>query len=162
MIAKPDVLEPRAVADTGVAEWSPAGEAAVAELRTLLVEQRRVLARQAEMIEALDRRREEVEELIEISMPIANSAMRMGIERLGALESAGTMDRARHAVSAVRGAIAAKPPTLWQLWRRLRTPESRRGLAALAEVVHAVGDTVRKDGRDRNQDQQQERHSPYT
>jgi len=140
MIAKPEVLS--ALAGGAVtAERGVAGEA-IGELRAMLAEQKRLLMRQAAMIEALDHRREEIEELVEIAMPIANQAMRMGIERLATLETDGTLDRARLAAAAVRGAIAAEPPTLWQLWKRLRTPESRRGLAAVAEIVHAIGATA--------------------
>jgi len=137
MIAKSEVLAAHG-GGTGTAERS-AGVEAIDELRSMLVEQRRMLLTQARVIEALDHRREEIEELVEIAMPIANNAVRIGIERLASLDADGTFERARHAVMAVRGAIQSEPPTLWRLWRRLRTPESRRGLAALAEVVHAVG-----------------------
>ena len=31
------------------------------------------------------------------------------------------------------------PPTLWQLWKRLRQPESRRGLSILTEILASLG-----------------------
>lgn len=32
-----------------------------------------------------------------------------------------------------------KPPTLWQLFRRMREPESRRGLSILTEILASLG-----------------------
>jgi len=136
MIAKPEAMAALS-GGAGVVEHST--DESIDELRAMLVEQKRLLVRQAAMLEALDRRREEIEELVEIAMPIANQALRMGIDRMARCETDGTIERAKEATAAVRGAIASHPPTLWRLWKRLRTPESRRGLAALMEIVHAVG-----------------------
>lgn len=149
MITNPVVTAP--LTGSSAAVERSVVEESIDELRAMLVEQKRLLSRQAAMLEALDHRRDEIEELAGIAMPIANQALQISIERLAVLDAAGTFERARDAASQVRGAACAKPPTLWQLWRRLRTPESRRGLAALAEVIHALGSwgagtTKRDDG----------------
>ncbi len=114
-------------------------DADVSELRQLLVEQRRVLADHTRMLDAIDRRREELEELVEVMLPIANGALLLASRRLDTLERSGVKQTAIAAKDSVLAALDAPAPGLRQLWKRARTPEARKGLAVLVESLRVLG-----------------------
>lgn len=111
----------------------------VGELHRLLAEQRRVLAEQTRMLQALDARREEIEELVVDMMPIANSAMLMATRALEAADRSAVKDWTAATVAELMSVREAPAPGLLDLLRRLRTAEVRRGLALALTALAAVG-----------------------
>lgn len=133
----------------------------------------------------LDRRREELEELVTDMLPAVNGALAIAMQRLDEVEKNGTIAFLRESLGALEhvaqtvdpndlhalaanaaqgvrtaqvltapelGVIAertvaalarartGKAPSLWQLLRARKEPRVRRGLAALLEIVRAVGE----------------------
>lgn len=111
----------------------------VAVLHRLLDEQRRVLAEQTRMLQALDTRREEIEELVVDMMPVANSAMLMATRALEAADRSAVKEWTVATVAELASVRAAPAPGLLDLLRHLRTPEVRRGLALALTALAAVG-----------------------
>lgn len=111
----------------------------VAELHRLLAEQRQVLAEQTRMLQALDERREQIEELVVDMMPVANAAMLMATRALESVDRSAAKDWAVSTVAELATVREAPPPRLLDLVRRLRTPDVRRGLALALAALAAVG-----------------------
>ena len=111
---------------------APAVENDVAELHRLLAEQTR-------MLQALDARREEIEELVVDMMPVANSAMLMATRALESVERSPVKDWAVATADKLAAVREAPAPGLLDLLRRLRTPEVRRGFALALAALEAVG-----------------------
>jgi len=111
----------------------------VAELHRVLAEQRRVLAEQTRMLQALDARREEIEELVVDMMPVANSAMLMATRALASAERSAVKDWAVATAAELATVREAPAPGLLDLLRGLRKPEVRRGLALALAALGAVG-----------------------
>lgn len=116
-----------------------------AGLRRLLVDHSASLADHGRMLEALDRRRLEIEELVDVFVPIANAAVQVASARLEALERSDLKRRAVGLRTALTNVLAAAPPSAWQIWRRSRTPEARRGMALAVETLCALGATGRQE-----------------
>ncbi len=68
------------------------------------------LDRIAEAVEALDRRREEVEDLVTDLMPAFNGALSIAMRRLDAMEKSGALDAARAAGQSLEVAATAVDP----------------------------------------------------
>jgi len=68
------------------------------------------LDRVVSMVEALDRRREELEELVTDLMPAVNGTLGMAMRRLDALEKSGVLDTARTAGQSLEAAAATLDP----------------------------------------------------
>ncbi len=114
------------------------------------------LDRMAAAIEQLDRRREELEELVADTMPAVNGAITLAIAKLAELEKSETPARliraatalttpeitslAERSVGALTSARRGKPPSLWQLLRARKEPRVRRGIAAMLEVLRVIGE----------------------
>lgn len=118
---------------------APVVENEVAALHRLLDEQRRVLAEQTRMLQALDARREEIEELVVDMMPVANSAMLMATRALEAAEGSTAKGWAVATLAELSSVRDAPAPGLRELLRRLRTPDVRRGVALALTLLAAVG-----------------------
>jgi TusE/DsrC/DsvC family sulfur relay protein len=76
------------------------------EIRALSLKLDRVTA----AVEALDRRREEIEDLVTDLMPAFNGALSMAMRRLDALEKSGALDVARSAGESLEAAAATVDP----------------------------------------------------
>ncbi len=114
------------------------------------------LDRMTVAIEQLDRRREELEELVADTMPAVNGAITLAIAKLAELEKSETPARliraatalttpeitslAERSVGALTSARRGKPPSLWQLLRARKEPRVRRGIAAMLEVLRVIGE----------------------
>ncbi|MFN8580401.1 MAG: hypothetical protein U0163_05400 [Gemmatimonadaceae bacterium] len=108
-------------------------------LRRVLDEHRKALAEQTEMLRALDARREQLEDLVNDMMPVANDALLLAINKLDAVSKSGVkawLSDARSALDAVRRAPA---PTWRELYKQARTAEARKGLALLLTALRLVG-----------------------
>jgi len=146
------------------------------------------LDRIAESVEALDARRQELEELFTDLMPAVNGALGIAIRQLSELEQDGSLAFAReaagalgriartvepgrleriaanadalmrlaelaaapelanmleHAVVSLREADRGKPPRLRQLAGAMRESRVRRGLAAILDILRAMGGGTR-------------------
>ncbi|MCG6989955.1 MAG: DUF1641 domain-containing protein, partial [Gemmatimonadetes bacterium] len=76
------------------------------EIRALSLKLDRVTA----AVEALDRRREEIEDLVTDMMPALNGALSMAMRRLDALEKSGALDVARSAGESLEAAATTVDP----------------------------------------------------
>lgn len=125
------------------------------------------LDRVVAQVEQLDRRREELEDLVADLMPAINGALAMGMRKLDEFEKSGAlrtlnvlMERApmlletaqtlsgpevtalaHQSVAAMQRARKGKPPSLMQLVRARREPRVRRGAQVLLDLLRALGDT---------------------
>jgi len=109
------------------------------ELQRMIAEQGRTLAAQSRMLEALDARREELEDLVADFMPVVNAALLMATRNLEAATTSGIgewLADTRQRIDRVRHAPA---PGLLALIRRLRDPDVRQGLALTVEGLGAIG-----------------------
>lgn len=107
-------------------------------MRETLDELRELVRAQGRVIEVLDHRREALEELVDDMLPVANAAALIAIRKLDAIDRAGLVARVTdeaHRLDAVRRAPA---PTLRALWRRLRAPDARQGMALALEALAAT------------------------
>lgn len=107
-------------------------------MQETLDELRKLVRAQGRMLEALDRRREALEELVDDMLPVANAAALIAIRKLDAIDRTGLAARVldeAHRLDAVRRAPA---PTLRALWRRLRAADARHGLALALEALAAT------------------------
>ena len=109
------------------------------ELRRMIAEQGRTLAAQSRMLEALDARREELEELVADFMPMLNAGMLMASRNLEAVTTSGIGPWMAEAMSQINRVRRAPAPGLLALARRLRAPEVRMGLALTVEGLGAIG-----------------------
>ncbi len=113
-------------------------------LRRMLAAQGRTLAAQHRMLEALDARREQVDELITDVMPIINAAMLMMMRNIDAVATPGARAKVASMIDDLKRAQRAPAPSALALLRRLRDRDARKGLAlavaALAAVGRAAGD----------------------
>jgi uncharacterized protein YjgD (DUF1641 family) len=117
-----------------------AQEHPLAAFHHVLEDLRTQVAAQGRMIEALDRRREELEELVVDMLPVVNAGMSMAIRALDRAQQAGLVDRGRAAVARLEATRRGPDPTLRQLWKRLKRPEARRGLALALEALAVLGE----------------------
>lgn len=116
-----------------------APDAELAGIRDLLLEQGRTLRAQARMLEELDARRMEVEELIEVALPIVNAGMLMATRQLDAVERSSLRTRLASVRQDLDAARRQRPPGLFALVRRLRHPDVRRGLSLSIGALAALG-----------------------
>ncbi len=126
------------LSDAAIAPVTPNG-AGLDDLRRMLVAQERMLAAQTRMLDALDARREELEELVADMMPIVNAAMLMAMRTLDAADRSGITDWLAGAKKDVDAVRAAPAPGLLALFRRLRAADVRKGLALAVEGLGAIG-----------------------
>jgi len=128
-----------ALVDLELTHPTAEGEHPVSAFHHLLEDLRGQVAEQGRMIELLDRRREELEELVVDMLPVANAGMSMAIRALDRIQHAGLLDRGRDAVARLDAARRAPAPSLLHLWRRARTQEARRGFAVALEALALLG-----------------------
>lgn len=117
---------------------SPFAEGDVA-VRRMLAEQGRTLAAQHRMLEALDARREQVDELLTDMMPIINAAMLMMLRNIDALATPGSRAKLVSMVDDLKRVQQAPAPSTFVLLRRLRSRDARKGLALAVAALSAVG-----------------------
>jgi len=115
------------------------------ELRALLVEQRDALAAQRRILETLDARREQLDELIADAMPIVNAALLLGTRTAGVVD---TDLRPRLAVilHEFNGVRRAPAPSVVALLWQMRDPAVRKTLALTLAVLRVAG-RLAGDGR---------------
>ncbi len=120
-------------------QLQPVVEETLAELRATLAAQQATLEEQHRMLALLDARREQLDELIDDMMPVANAAMLMATRRLDLL----TAPESRARLGAVRREMDRfrhePPPGLFALARRLRDPDVRRALALTVAALGVAG-----------------------
>lgn len=104
-----------------------------------VAELHRLLAEQTRMLQALDARREAIEELVVDMLPVANSAMLMATRALASAERSAVKEWAVATAAELATVREAPAPGLLDLLRRLRTPEVRRGFALALAALEAVG-----------------------
>ncbi len=109
------------------------------ELRRALARQDKALAEQTQMLRALDARREELEELVVDMMPVVNDAMLLAIGKFDALSKSGAKAWLADAKSELELVRRAPAPGWRELFRRMRAPEARKGLALLLTALHLIG-----------------------
>lgn len=123
------------------------------------------LDRVLEAVEQLDRRRDELEELVVDLMPAVNGTLGLASRRLTELEQDGTLpllrslvprlpaalqsahalsapeitDVAQAAVAALAAARKGRPPAWRALLAARKEPRVRRGVAALLDMLRALG-----------------------
>lgn len=128
-------------------QLQPAVEETLEELRATLAAQQTTLAEQQRMLALLDARREQLDELIDDMMPVANAAMLMATRRLDLLtapESRARFDALRDEMDRCR---REPPPGLFALARRLRDPDVRRALALTVAALGVAGRTAGSQAR---------------
>ena len=112
-------------------------------LNSLLHDLRDDLAAQRRMLDALDARREQLDDLIADAMPIANAALLMVTRTASALD-----DRRRSLATVpteMRAALHAPPPGLLALLWRLRDREVRKAVALAIEALRVVGRVAERE-----------------
>ena len=114
-------------------------DAELNELRRLMAEQGLMLAAQGRMLEALDARREEIEELVADFLPMVNAAMLMATRNLEAATASGIGTWMAGALERIDGVRRAPAPGVFSLVRRLRVPAVRKGLALTVEALGVIG-----------------------
>ena len=124
---------------TDAAPVSPDVAGTLTELRATLAAQHAALAEQHRMLSALDARREQLDELIEDMLPVANAAMLMATRHLDAATGPAMRDRLHDATQAIARVRRAPAPGTFALLRRLRDPDVRMGLALALAVLEATG-----------------------
>lgn len=117
----------------------PAGPAELDEVRAALAGQGRMLAAQHRMLELLDVRREQVDDLVADLLPVANAAVLMvmrAMERVGAQH----VDQVVAGIAAEWNDVRHAPaPGSLALAKRLRDPDVRRGAAIMLAGLAALG-----------------------
>ena len=115
------------------------------ELRALLLEQRDAIAAQRRMLDALDARREQLDELIADAMPIANAAMLLATRTAGIVDTdlRPRLTLIREELDGVRRAPA--PSVIALLWQ-MRDPAVRKALALTLAALRVAG-RLAGDGR---------------
>ena len=121
------------------------GRPAPIELRALLVEQRDALAAQRRILESLDTRREQLDELIADAMPIANAALLLATRAAGIVDTdlRPRLTLIREELDGVRRAPA--PSVIALLWQ-MRDPAVRKALALTLAALRVAG-RLAGDGR---------------
>lgn len=116
--------------------WTTQNERA--EFRALLEEQRDALAAQRRILESLDARREQLDELIADAMPIVNAALLLATRTAGVV---GTGLRPRLAVilDELNGVRRAPAPSVVTLLWQMRDPEVRKTLALALATLRVAG-----------------------
>jgi len=108
------------------------------ELRTLLVEQRDALAAQRRMLETLDVRREQLDELIADAMPIVNAALLLATRTVGVVDT-DVRPRLAAMLEQLGGVRRAPAPSVVALLRRMRDPAVRKMLALTLAALRVAG-----------------------
>lgn len=124
------------VVQTASAPRATADAAALMELR-LIVE------KQGRMIETLDARREQLDEMISDAMPIVNAAMLAVIRQLDAASTQEWKERMHVVIDDLNDVRRAPAPGLLALIRRLQDSDVRRGLALAVAALAAAGRLAR-------------------
>jgi hypothetical protein len=108
------------------------------ELRALLMEQRDALATQRRILETLDARREQLDELIADAMPIVNAALLLATRTAGVVD---TELRPRLAVilDEFNGVRRAPAPSVVALLWQMRDPAVRKTLALTLAALRVAG-----------------------
>ena len=131
------------------------------ELRSLLVEQRDTLAAQRRILEALDARREQLDELIADAMPIVNAALLLATRAAGVVDT-DVRPRFAAMLDELNGVRRAPAPSVFALLRQMRDPEVRKTLALTLATLRVAG-RLASGGRTQADDTRAERaHSPTT
>lgn len=114
-------------------------ESELAELHAMLVAQSRRLATQGRMLEALNERREQLDELIVDTMPVVNAMLLMSARTLGPLASADAATQLKTIAKEIDDVRRAPAPGLLALLARLRDPDVRKAIALAIATLGAVG-----------------------
>jgi uncharacterized protein YjgD (DUF1641 family) len=109
------------------------------ELRRALAAQQQVLAEQTQMLRALDARREALDDLVNDMMPVANDALLLAIGKLDAFSRSDARAQLNDAARALDAVRRSPAPGWGELFRRLRAPEVRKGLALLLTTMGLLG-----------------------
>lgn len=109
------------------------------ELRAMLVAQGRTIALQSRVLESLDERREQLDELIADMMPIVNAMLLKSTRALEPLATADATARLTAAVAEIDQVRRAPPPGVLALLKQLRSPDVRRAIALTIAALGAVG-----------------------
>jgi uncharacterized protein YjgD (DUF1641 family) len=120
-----------------VAAPAPTNRGEDVELRAMLVELRDAVAAQRRMLDTLDTRREQLDELIADAMPIANATALLAMRAAGVLER--RLQPLANVPAELRAVRDAPAPGLLALLRRLRDPYVRRAVAMTLEGLRVVG-----------------------
>ena len=114
-------------------------QAELTELQSILAAHARALDAQTRMLETLDARREQLDELIVDTMPIVNAILLMITHTLGRLGTADVETRVKVAFDDLAAVRRSPAPSTLQLLRRLRNPDVRRGIALSVAALGALG-----------------------
>lgn len=108
------------------------------ELRSLLLEQRDTLAAQRRILEALDARREQLDELIADAMPIVNAGLLLATRTAGVVDT-DLRPRLAAIFDELNGVRRAPAPSVVALLWQMRDPAVRKTLALTIATLRVAG-----------------------
>jgi hypothetical protein len=108
------------------------------DLRSLVAEQRDTLAAQRRILESLDARREQFDELIADAMPIVNAALLLATRAAGIVDT-DVKPRLAAMLDELNGVRRAPAPSVVALLWQMRDPEVRKAFALTLATLRVAG-----------------------